>query len=123
MTEVANDTIEGLTPGQIDCLLLVHQHLNSKEIGPLLGISPHTVDQRIRSALRTLGCKRRSQAAKLVASSLDQNRAFLLPRGVAEPLVLQQARLREGTSRRSIHLPFATRDHPNNDMSILLRLF
>ena len=121
--EDPNNTIEQLTQGQIDCLLLVHQHLTSKEIGPRLGISPHTVDQRIRTALRILGCKRRSQAANLVALRLGHERVFLLQRDVAELFVQHQANLPEGKSSKSILLPFATRDHPNNEMSISLRLF
>ena len=40
-----------LTGGQIECLLLVDRHYSSKEIASQLGISPHTVDQRIRGAL------------------------------------------------------------------------
>ncbi|MBA3512626.1 helix-turn-helix transcriptional regulator [Sphingomonas sp.] len=123
MTEDTNNTIEQLTQGQIDCLLLVHQHLTSKEIGLRLGISPHTVDQRIRAALRILGCNRRSQAAKLVASSRSQERAFLLPRSVAEPFVQHQANWLEGKSRKSIPVPFSTQDHPSNVMSVRFRLF
>ena len=123
MTENANTTIEQLTPGQIDCLLLVHQHLTSKEIGPRLGISPHTVDQRIRAALRILGCRRRSQAAKLLAGSLGSDRAFLLQRSLAEPFVEHHARSPDTESRKSARLPFATGGHRNNDMSIPLRLF
>src|SRR5690606_4335578 len=56
-----------LTEGQLDCLRLVAQHLSSKEIAVELGISPHTVDQRIRQALQTLGVSRRAHAARLVA--------------------------------------------------------
>jgi len=56
-----------LTPGQLDCLRLVDQHLNSKEIAVELHISPHTVDQRIRQALQILGVERRAQAARIVA--------------------------------------------------------
>ena len=56
-----------LTPGQLDCLRLVDQHLSSKEIAAELGISPHTVDQRVRQALATLGVERRAQAARIVA--------------------------------------------------------
>jgi DNA-binding CsgD family transcriptional regulator len=59
--------VERLTSGQLDCLKLVDQHLNSKEISAELGISSHTVDQRIRQALATLGVERRSQAARIVA--------------------------------------------------------
>jgi DNA-binding CsgD family transcriptional regulator len=58
-----------LTPAQLDCLLLVDQHLSSKEIAAELHISPHTVDQRIRQALAILGVERRSQAARVVAQA------------------------------------------------------
>lgn len=122
MTENAN-IIEQLTQGQIDCLLLVHQHLTSKEIGPRLGISPHTVDQRIRTALRILGCNRRSEAAKLVASKQAEESFFLLQRDFPKPFVEDRAKLAGGRSRESIRLPFATRVHPDNEMGIPLRLF
>ena len=56
-----------LTKGQLDALLLVDQHLSSKEIAVELGISPHTVDQRIRGALEKLRVDRRGEAARLVA--------------------------------------------------------
>lgn len=47
--------VSQLSEGQIECLLLVDRHHNSKEIAAKLGISPHTVDQRIRRALEKLG--------------------------------------------------------------------
>src|SRR6266496_3217116 len=56
-----------LSPGQLDCLRLVDQLLSSREIAAALGISSHTVDQRIRQALATLGVERRAQAARIVA--------------------------------------------------------
>src|SRR6478609_3464351 len=56
-----------LSAGQLDCLRLVDQHLSSKEIAAELGISPHTVDQRVRQSLHVLGVERRSQAARIVA--------------------------------------------------------
>ena len=59
-----------LTAGQLDCLRLVDRHLSSKEIAAELKISPHTVDQRVRQALATLGVERRTQAARLVAQHL-----------------------------------------------------
>src|SRR5436190_23033383 len=65
------DRIARLTAGQLDCLRLVDQHLSSKEIAAELGISPHTVDQRIRQAIATLGVERRTQAARLVARHTD----------------------------------------------------
>ncbi|HEU4957488.1 MAG TPA: helix-turn-helix transcriptional regulator, partial [Sphingomicrobium sp.] len=60
-----------LTEGQVECLLLVDRHYNSKEIASKLGISPHTVDQRIRGALEKLGVERRGDAARLVADELS----------------------------------------------------
>ena len=63
-------------PGQLDCLRLVDQHLSSKEIAGELGISPHTVDQRIRHALQILGVERRTQAARLVAAAQRAISAF-----------------------------------------------
>ena len=60
-----------LSKGQIDCLLLVDQHHSSKEIAVRLGISPHTVDQRIRGALDKLGVERRGEAARLVAAAIS----------------------------------------------------
>ena len=63
----AASRVARLTPGQLDCLRLVNQHLSSKEIAAELHISSHTVDQRVRGALQTLGVERRAQAARLVA--------------------------------------------------------
>lgn len=59
--------VRRLSAGQLDCLLLVDQHLSSKEIAGELGISSHTVDQRVRQALHILGVERRAQAARIVA--------------------------------------------------------
>src|SRR5947208_2819009 len=58
-----------LTPGQLDCLRLVDQLLSSTEIAAELQISPHTVDQRIRESLATLGVERRAKAAQELRSS------------------------------------------------------
>jgi hypothetical protein len=55
-----------LSRGQLEVLRLVNRHLSSKEIAAHLGISSHTVDQRVRGAIRTLGVSRRSEAARLI---------------------------------------------------------
>ena len=52
--ELMAERLGRLSQGQLDCLLLVDQHLSSKEIAAELNISPHTVDQRIRQALQIL---------------------------------------------------------------------
>ena len=140
-----------LSPGQIDCLLLVNQLLSSKEIAVRLGISSHTVDQRIRGALEKLGVERRGEAARMVAASLSPSDAayqrlihqsphidaatgnghqagavsFQIRHadraGEASPsgIISEQ---RPGGSWLSLQLPFATRSHPSNEMSVGVRL-
>ena len=49
------------------CLRMVLEHKSSKEIALELGISPHTVDQRVKSAMQTLGVGSRVAAARLLA--------------------------------------------------------
>jgi DNA-binding CsgD family transcriptional regulator len=56
-----------LTEGQKQCLRLVLRHMSSKDIARELDISPHTVDQRIRTAMKTLGAGSRVQAAFILA--------------------------------------------------------
>lgn len=58
--------VESLSDGQRECLRLVAAQFTSKEIAAELDISPHTVDQRIRGALQTLGVARRAQAARML---------------------------------------------------------
>lgn len=50
-----------------DCLRLAIYHYSSKEIGLKLGISRHTVDQRIRLATQRLGATTRFEAARMLA--------------------------------------------------------
>ena len=119
MTDELDSAIERLTQGQIECLILAHQNLTSKEIAPRLGISPHTVDQRIRTALRILGCKNRAQAARIVASRCAPTSLFQWPPADIEPFVEYGPRL---PLRRRVPLPFATGTQPNNEMSAAVRL-
>ena len=53
----------GLTDKQREVLDLLIEHKTSKEIARLLGISPHTVDQRIFFAKEKLGAASRNEAA------------------------------------------------------------
>jgi len=146
--DVMAERVARLTPGQLDCLRLVDQLLSSKEIATELGISPHTVDQRIRQALATLGVERRTQAARIVAQysgpyqRLIHQSPYIEPtarNGHPEAAVSHQIRHadRAGeaggagflTEQRpasfwpSLHLPFATRSNPRNEMSVGQRLF
>ncbi|HYX45566.1 MAG TPA: helix-turn-helix transcriptional regulator [Sphingomicrobium sp.] len=144
----ARERVARLTDGQLDCLRLVDQHLSSKEIAAELGISPHTVDQRIRQSLQILGVERRSQAARIVAQYSDPYQRLIhqspyipaQPRpGQPEAAVSNQIRHagRAGevggpgfiTEQRpasfwpSLQPPFATRSNPRNEMSVGQRLF
>jgi DNA-binding CsgD family transcriptional regulator len=136
-----------LTQGQLDCLLLVDQHLSSKEIAAELKISPHTVDQRIRVALQSLGVDRRTHAARIVARHHEPYQRLihqspyiegpLSPKhsvGAVSHQIRHADRAGEAggpdlnTEQRSepfrspLPLPFATRSHPRNEMSVGLRL-
>ena len=59
--------IDRLTEQQRTCLRLVYAHMTSKEIAPLLGIEPGSVDQHIKAAMRVLGVGDRRTAARLLA--------------------------------------------------------
>lgn len=140
------ERVARLSRGQLDCLLLVDQHLSSKEIAVELQISPHTVDQRIRVALQALGVERRTQAARIVARHQGPYQRLIhqspyiegpLPAEHSDGAVSHQIRHADragesgepdlNTEQRpttwsSLPLPFATRSHPRNEMSVGLRL-
>lgn len=150
MPDSVEHRIARLTLGQRQCLALVDRHLSSKEIALRLNISPHTVDQRIRQALHTLGVERRGEAARLVATvgGFDgepyQRLIHQPPHIDAVPsprhdlgAVSHQIRHADraggtGSSRidteqrlalsSPLPLPFATRSHPRNEMSVGFRL-
>ncbi|HWT14039.1 MAG TPA: helix-turn-helix transcriptional regulator [Allosphingosinicella sp.] len=61
------DRLARLTEQQRTCLRYVYSHMTSKEIAPLLGIEPGSVDQHIKAAMRVLGVGDRRSAAKLLA--------------------------------------------------------
>jgi DNA-binding CsgD family transcriptional regulator len=62
-----------LSAGQRECLARVTDHATSKEIARELGISPHTVDARMRAALQTLGVSSRREAAIVFRAALSAN--------------------------------------------------
>lgn len=58
--------LANLTDGQRDCLRLVYRHMTSKDIARILGVSPHTVDMRLRTAMKVLSVASRIEAARLL---------------------------------------------------------
>ena len=151
--DVASDALMAarvakLSAGQLDCLLLVDEHLSSKEIAAELHISPHTVDQRIRQALAILGVERRTQAARIVSQHKGEYQRLIHQSpyihgeeetGHPEAAVSHQIRhadraggigeagflteQRPVSFRSSLQPPFATRSNPRNEMSVGQRLF
>jgi len=142
------ERVARLSPGQLDCLLLVDQLLSSKEIAAELKISPHTVDQRIRQALAILGVERRAHAARIVArykgpyQRLIHQSPYIAATSQPshpEAAVSNQIRhadrageageagflteQRPASIRPSLQPPFATRSNPRNEMSVGQRLF
>ena len=65
----AADRVAQLSDGQRDCLRLVYAHMTSKDIARALGVSPHTVDMRLRTAMKTLGVASRIEAARALADT------------------------------------------------------
>ena len=146
VSEVAG-RVARLNAGQLDCLLMVNQHLSSKEIANELGISPHTVDQRIRQALHILGVERRTQAARIVARHhgpyqrlIHQSPHIETAADASHPDAAIRLQIRHAdragraldagfkteqrpAERPFLQLPFATRSNPRNEMSVGQRLF
>jgi DNA-binding CsgD family transcriptional regulator len=141
-----------LSEGQRQCLVLVDQHWSSKEIALRLGISPHTVDQRVRQSLQILGVERRGEAARIVAAAMRSSDDPAYQRLIHQPpyiddtpcpghqdgAVGQQIRQADRAGEfslvgidtepslanrwASLPLPIATRSQPSNEMSVGVRL-
>ena len=138
--------VDKLSDRQLDCLRLVAQNRSSKEIAVELGISPHTVDQRIRGALQILGVERRAQAARIVSEAARPYQQLIhQPPHIAAELAPDE---QEGAISHQIRhadraggigetgfqterssqlwsplvLPFATRSNSRNEMSVGQRL-
>ncbi|MFL6863585.1 MAG: response regulator transcription factor, partial [Allosphingosinicella sp.] len=69
---------------QFEILLHVAQHLSSREIGQILGLSPATIDSHIAAALQKLGLSSRREAALRM---IELGFASSLPRSEQDWLV------------------------------------
>ena len=118
-----------LSVAQIDTLRLVYAHKNSKEIARIMDVSSHTVDERIRVAMRKLGVDSRTKAALIVANEIAPT--------AYQPLMYQPSVI--GADDEQLHLlgpqqeadgpdpfwmrlPFPTRRRPYNTDTIGMRL-
>lgn len=104
-------TLPALSEGEKQCLHLVAQGFNSKEIARRLHVSEHTVDQRVRTSLRKYGVPSRKEAARLFAA------AQLSPTSPAVPLPAAQPQ--SGTYQPLIYQPppLATEADPGSSMA------
>jgi DNA-binding CsgD family transcriptional regulator len=82
-----------LTEQQRICLRHVYAHKTSKEIAPLLGIEPGSVDQHIKAAMRTLDVADRRTAARLLA---EHEGLTASPPPPVQPLVYQSPDIAAG---------------------------
>lgn len=114
-------TIEKLSAAQVETLRHVYAHQNSKEIARLMGVSPHTVDARIKAAIRILGVSTRIEAARVVNDASDRSTYQPLvyqPPELANPQQASETGHAQGAERQpgifSIGYPFPTKGRPFN---------
>lgn len=72
-----------LNERQKQCLRLVYDNLEAKEIAQRLSLSPHTVNEHLREARRLLGVSRSMQAARILVDLEGHERLVPKPLGVA----------------------------------------
>ena len=66
-----------LSKRQIECLRGVADHLDSQQIGARLGISPHTVDGHIATAVKTLGARSRRDAIRFLPTDAGHGQSII----------------------------------------------
>ncbi len=74
-----NNGVGKLTVTQKACLRLVFLQMSSKDIAKKLGLSPHTVDNHIKTAIQRLNVGNRREASRMLAEAegLDVRRALV----------------------------------------------
>jgi DNA-binding CsgD family transcriptional regulator len=138
-----------LSEGQKDCLKLVHDGYEAKEIARKLLISPHAVVERLRAARRVLGVQTSREAARMfmlqesphiynrfvdnpvgidpaakplpfpLDSPAQQESAAHAPQGLDLRDAQMQFVAHYGERPRPFPLPFPTSGRPRNDLSLL----
>lgn len=114
MTDNCESAMRGaiakLSDKQKDCLRLVLQCKTSKEIARELGISPHTVDRRLKDAIEQLGVSSRFEAARLLARCETCQSLACQPTALSEPVEAAPHQLSEIAAAGSAlgELPGAT---------------
>lgn len=127
--ENRDQALAKLSAAQVETLQHVFAHRSSKEIARLMGVSPHTVDERLRRAMRVLGVVSRIEAARLVVGdqtpqtyqSLIYQPSELAERSQSADVEIA---LQGGVRSKAfqIGLPFPTRDRPFNTHGLKERI-
>ena len=139
---------EKLSDRQIQCLLLVAEELESKEIARRLGLSHHTVNTHVAKAIQRLGAYSRDHAVELLlapsqeASSIEYTEAGTLDVVplVVEPVVSTEGDQPDGAENRlhdvavlpapilfeevadRLRLPVRTTRRPENELTTVSAL-
>lgn len=125
---MGTERIEELTQRERECLRLVRRDQSSKQITLALGISPHTVDARLKKAITLLGVSSRYEAAQLLAEHEGREDTYY------QPLVYQPSALVSdpishdpkphdlNEDRRRFRVPFLRQGRRINDLEPLQRL-
>lgn len=79
------DRAPRLTPTEQECLSLVGQGFQSKEIAEITGKAPKTIDKHIENACRKFGVPSRRQAARLLAQGQLPSRNYIRSDAVGAP--------------------------------------
>jgi DNA-binding CsgD family transcriptional regulator len=122
--------VERLTQKQRACLRYVASGMTSKEIAPLLGIEPGSVDQHIKGAMRILDVGDRRRAARLLVAHEQgggQRLVYQPPHVAAQPhwpitaLSTDDDQLQGGASGRVLNeeqAPFALSPFPRTSLPL-----
>jgi DNA-binding CsgD family transcriptional regulator len=92
-SDLIRQRLAKLSDGQRDCLHLVGQYMSSKEIARVLGISPHTVDQRLKRATAQLEVTSRFDAARAYMQNAPSTESDQAAAPLCDDLVYQHSGL------------------------------
>ncbi|WP_234715647.1 response regulator transcription factor [Sphingopyxis macrogoltabida] len=119
-----------LSAAQIETLRHVFEHKNSKEIARLMGVSPHTVDERVRRSLKKLNVSNRIEAARILARNgvFDHVTTYqpltyqLIDLGASPPA--DDGDAGRSATRRVLDIgsPFPTASQPSNRHGLMERI-
>lgn len=105
-----NPRVASLTAAERECLRLVYQHMTSKDIARKLDVSPHTVDMRLRNAIRKLEVQSRIEAARALVADEGLPPAIegAAPVSGYQPLIYQASQIEDAADSTIVGAPAST---------------